>query len=262
MTNQAPCGPTFRERLRDRNRLVGTFVKTPSPHATEMLGRLGFDFVILDAEHAPLDRTMIDTMILAARATDMAALVRVAEGSASSILSALDCGATGVLVPHVDCAARAQEIVAACRYHGGKRGFSNTTRAGGYGVFGMRQLIAEADRLVTCIAMIEDVSALDHLEEIAAVPGLDGFFVGRGDLALSMAMDSLTDPAVHQAVERIAGAAMSAGLPVMVLPSNKTDAVAMGKLGATAFVLSSDQGFLIRAAQQALDEYRGQPDER
>ena len=245
----------FRERLRDRQHLLGTFVKTPSPHATEMLGRLGFDFVILDAEHAPLDRTTIDTMILAARATNIAALVRVAEGSASDILSALDCGATGVLVPHVDCAARAREIVAACRYRGGKRGFSNTTRAGGYGVLGLGQLIAEADQIVTCIAMIEDVSALDHLDEIAAVPGLDGFFIGRGDLALSMAAESPTDPAVHQAVERIAGAAVAAGLPVMVLPSNKADAVAMGKLGATAFILSSDQGFLMRAAQQALEEH-------
>ncbi len=262
MTNQNSRRSMFRERLRDRQHLLGTFVKTPSPHATEMLGELGFDFVILDAEHAPLDRAVIDAMILAARATDMAALVRVADGSASGILSALDCGATGVLVPHVDCAVRAQEIVAACRYRGGRRGFSNTTRAGGYGALGMGRLIAESDQLVTCIAMIEDLSALDHLEEVAAVPGLDGFFIGRGDLTLSMQSDTPADPAVHQAVERIAAAAAAAGIPVMVLPSSKADAVAMGSLGATAFVLSNDQNFLMRAAQQALDEYKARPNER
>ena len=245
----------FRKRLRGREHLLGTFVKTPSPHATEMLGSAGFDFVILDAEHAPLDRSTLDLMLLAARATDLAALVRVAENNASAILGALDCGAAGVLVPHVDSAARAREVVAACRYRGGKRGYSGTTRAGGYGSKGMASFIAEQDEQVACVAMIEDLAALDQLEEIAAVPGLDGFFVGRGDLTAAMELDSSTHPRVHEAVARIAAAAKAAGIPVMVLPGNKADALAMSALGATAFIISNDQNFLIKAAQQALTEY-------
>ena len=247
---------TFRQRLRDRQQLLGTFVKTPSPHATELLGSVGFDFVILDAEHAPLDRGMLDLMVLAARATDLAALVRVADGSASAILSALDCGAAGVLVPHVDGASRAREVVAACRYRGGKRGFSNTTRAGGYGARSIAQLTVEADEQVACVAMIEDLAALDRLEEIAAVPGLNAVFIGRGDLTVAMGLDSPADPKVHAAVTRIAAAARASNLPVMVLPGSRADALAMAELGATAFVLSNDQSFLMKAAQQALDEYR------
>ena len=245
----------FRQRLRDREHLLGTFVKTPSPHATEMLGSAGFDFVILDAEHAPLDRSALDLMLLAARATDLAALVRVAENNPSAILGALDCGAAGVLVPHVDSAERAREVVAACRYRGGKRGYSNTTRAGGYGAKGMTRFIAEQDSQVACVAMIEDLAALDRLEEIAAEPGLDAFFVGRGDLTTAMELDSSTHPRVHEAVARIAAAARGANLPVMVLPGSKADALAMAELGATAFILSNDQSFLMRAAQQALSEY-------
>src|SRR3954454_24645161 len=99
--------PTMlRSRLLAREHLIGTFVKTPTTHATEILGALGFDFVVIDEEHAPFDRMATDTALLAARAAGTAALVRVQ--NATSILSVLDCGATGVLVPHVASAARAR----------------------------------------------------------------------------------------------------------------------------------------------------------
>jgi staphyloferrin B biosynthesis citrate synthase len=255
VTNSTTSQATFRQRLRDKAHLLGTFVKIPSPHATEILGGLGFDFVIIDAEHAPLDRVTIDTMALAARAIDIPALVRVREANASSILSALDCGATGVLVPHVFSPARAHEIVAACRYSGGARGFSNTTRAGGYGQLGIADHTSQQDAQVTCVAMIEDLAALDHLNEIASVPGIDAFFIGRGDLTVAMGLESPTDSKVNEVVARICTAANAANVPIMVLPSNKTDAVAMKTLGATAFVLLNDQSLLRRAAQDVLTEY-------
>lgn len=255
MTEASAHRRGFRQRLRDKQHLLGTFVKTPSPHATEILGHAGFDFVILDAEHAPLDRAALDLMVLAARATNLAALVRVAEGGAAAILSALDCGAAGVMVPHVDSAERAREVVAACRYRGGRRGYSNTTRAGGYGTTPMPRFIAESDEQVACVAMIEDLAALDRLDEIAAVPGLDAFFVGRGDLTAAMELDSSTHPKVHAAVARIAAAAKAANLPIMVLPGTRADASAMAELGATAFVLSNDQSLLMKAAQKALEDY-------
>ena len=100
------------------------------------------------------------------------------------------------------------------------------------------------------------MAALDRLDEIAAVPGIDAFFVGRGDLTAAMELDSSTHPKVHEAVSRIAAAAKAAAMPIMVLPGSKADAIAMAELGATAFVLSNDQSFLMKAAQMALDEYK------
>lgn len=120
----------FRRRLKAREQVVGTFVKTPTTHATEILGLLGFDFVVLDQEHAPLGHAALDMMILGARASNIAGIVRVGDPSDANILSVLDCGATGVLVPHVDTEEKAKAIAAACRYGGGRRGFANTTRAG------------------------------------------------------------------------------------------------------------------------------------
>src|SRR5262245_19127153 len=150
-----PPWTDFRRRLKAREHLLGTFIKTPTTHATEILGALGFDFVVIDQEHSPFDRVTIDTMVLGARASDIAGIVRVGDPGDANILSVLDCGAAGVLVPHVDSAEKAQAIAAACRYRGGRRGFANTTRAGGFGEVSFADHIAAQDAQVTCVAMIE-----------------------------------------------------------------------------------------------------------
>src|SRR5262249_6187759 len=129
----------FRQRLRAGEKLSGTFVKTPSGHATEIFGDLGYDFVVIDEEHAPFDRLAIDQALVSARAARIAALVRVASASASNLLSVLDAGAVGVLVPHVSSAQKAANVAAACRYKDGKRGFSNSPRAGRYGGLSLQQ---------------------------------------------------------------------------------------------------------------------------
>ena len=255
MSDRTPRSRQFRHRLKRREHLLGTFLKTPTGHATEMLGSMGYDFVIIDGEHAPFSLEQIDHMVLAARAADIAALVRVGDATSGAILSVLDLGATGILVPHVDSAARAREIAEACRYKGGKRGFATTTRAGGFGDASFSRHRAEQDDQVVCIAMIEDHDALDRLDEIAAVPGLDAFFIGRGDLTSALGLDDQTDPRTREAVTRIMAAARKADMPTMVLPSNRADAADMHGLGASAFVLYNDHGMFKRAARDALKEF-------
>src|SRR5580704_11938958 len=151
---------SFRQRFLSVELLLGTFIKTPTTHAIEILGALGFDFVVIDEEHAPFDRVTIDNLLLAARASNVAGIVRVAESSPAKLLAALDDGATGVLVPHVFSVGKAKEMVAACRYRRGKRGFSNSPRAGGYGQLGVWDHVDKADASVTVVAMIEDPEAL------------------------------------------------------------------------------------------------------
>src|SRR5580704_18444034 len=124
---------SLRKSFASKKLLLGTFIKTPSTHAVEILGGLGFDFVVIDEEHAPFDRVTIDMALLAARAANTAGIVRVAEPTPAKLLAVLDDGATGVLAPHVSSVAKAKDMVAACRYRGGKRGFSNSPRAGNYG---------------------------------------------------------------------------------------------------------------------------------
>lgn len=255
MTNGLRAGANFRRRLKAREHLLGTFLKMPTTHVIEILGSMGFDFVIIDQEHAAFDRFQIDMLTLAGRAANIAVLVRVGDPTPGNLLSVLDCGATGVMVPHVDSVERAREIAACCRYRGGKRGFANTTRAGGFGDVPYKQHMEAQDAEVTCVAMIEDLAALDQLDAIAAVPGIDAFFIGRGDLTAALGLDSQTSPQTREAVERITAAARAADMPIMVLPSNRKDAIDMQGLGASAFVAGSDHGMLRRGAREALTEF-------
>ena len=127
MPEPRPPFTAFRERLRARQRLFGTFLKLPTTQVIEILGPVGYDFVIIDQEHAPLDRGTTDLMILAARTANVAPLVRVAEASDAAILSALDCGAMGIMVPHVASVEKAQAIVGASR--GPAAGAASAARA-------------------------------------------------------------------------------------------------------------------------------------
>lgn len=245
----------FRQRFAAGEQLVGTFIKTPTTHAVEIMGGLGFDFVVIDEEHAPFDRVAIDAALLAARAAGTAGIVRVAEPTPAKLLSVLDDGAIGVLVPHVSSAAKARDIVAACRYRGGRRGFSASPRAGGYGALPMWEHVKQADAAVTCIAMIEDPEALDEIDAIVAVEGLDGVFIGRGDLTVAFGAENSSAPEIRDACERIIAAAREAGKPVCVMVGSAAEAKGFRAMGASAFIVASDQAFLRQAAQKALADF-------
>jgi 2-keto-3-deoxy-L-rhamnonate aldolase RhmA len=250
MTSSAsPKG--FRQRFIAGDRLVGTFVKTPATHPIEILGAVGFEFVVIDEEHAPWDRVTIDGALLAARASGTAGIVRIAEPTAAKVLSVLDDGATGVLVPHVSSAAKAREIASACRYRGGRRGFSNTTRAGNYGAVGVWDHVKAQDDSVTFIAMIEDPEALDEIDAILAVEGLDGVFIGRGDLTVALGAPAMDAPVILDACNTIIAAARKAGKPVAMMVGNADDARRFGEMGATTFIVASDQTFMRQAAIKA-----------
>ncbi|HXR52852.1 MAG TPA: aldolase/citrate lyase family protein [Steroidobacteraceae bacterium] len=250
--------PSFRERLRARELLVGTFIKTPVTHPVEILGAAGLDFVVIDQEHAPFDRVTVDALILAGQAAAVPVLVRVPGSEARDILPVLDCGAQGVLVPHVDSAARAQQVVAEARYGGGRRGFTNSSRAGRYGAAGFQQHVTASDAATAVLAMVEDVAALDVLPQIMAIPGLDAVFIGRGDLSIALGVDSPAAPAVVDATEKIAAAARQAdkALCAHVDRADSPDVAWLRTLGVTAFIVSSDQGLMRRAALQTVAAFR------
>lgn len=243
-----PQTRTFRDRLLSGATLTGTFLKIPATMPAEILGAVGYDFVVIDEEHSPFNRETTDHIVLACRAHGLGAVVRVQSSDPAAILSVLDCGADGILVPHVTDAATARAIVAAARYRGGRRGFAPTTRAGGFGARGTAAHIASEDARVTVIAMIEDPEGVDNIDDILAVDGLDAVFIGRGDLSVAYEdYDGATD-VVATATARVQAAAKAAGRIVAILPGTPEDAAARAEEGASVFILSSDQGFLRSAA--------------
>ena len=243
----------LREQLRLKTPLLGTFVKLPTSQAIEILGAEGFDFVVIDGEHAPLDRAEIDLMVLGARAAGVMPVVRV--GHPNQILTALDCGAAGVMVPHVSSVADAQAIAAACRYSGGSRGFAGLSRASGWRSRRPAEHMEEQDNTVVCIAMIEDIEAVDAVAEIAAVEGIHALFVGRGDLTALFSNDPDAASMVAALSERVATAARQAGKPLLMLATSPADAAKMREWGVTALLVSSDHGMIKSAASAAVRDY-------
>ncbi len=245
---------SFRDRLMGGDALMGTFIKSPGVHAIEVLGEVGLDFVVIDAEHAPWDRSAIDSAILSAKSQSLPALVRVE--SAAHILTALDCGATGVMVPHVSTAQIARDVAAACRYRGGSRGFTNSSRAGRYGGLGLAAHLDEGDSRTTVIAMLEDPQALDEAEEIAQVSGIDAFFLGRGDLTVALGESSTDAETVRRAVTLLVAAVKAANKPLCAFVGKSSEIPALKAMGVTTFIVSSDQGLLRQAATAELSQFK------
>jgi 2-keto-3-deoxy-L-rhamnonate aldolase RhmA len=229
---------------------IGTFIKTASPQVVEILGLTNLDFAVVDAEHAPYDRNLLDLMLLAGRAASIPLLVRIPDIAPATILQVLDIGAAGVLVPHVDSEQQAKDVVARARYRGGVRGFSGSPRFAGYGAMGMKAALDAGDS--TCVlAQIESREGLEAAEAIAAVPGIDALFIGRADLALAMGFEDIRHPDVTAATTRIIKAATAAGKVAAMFVPNEKEREQFALEGASCFVIGSDQS-LLRVGAQAI----------
>lgn len=255
MTSPRPHFTTFRERLLAGNRLLGTFLKLPTTQVIEILGPIGYDFVIIDQEHAALDRGVTDLMILAARAANIAPVVRIPEFTESFVLGALDSGAMGIMVPHVTSVEKARAVARSARYKGGSRGFAGLTRASIWGSVGAVGHMAAQDAQVAVIAMIEDQEAAPLAADIARVEGIDALFIGRGDLTASFGDDPQAGAKVAEISRGVAAAAREAGVPLMMLPTGRSDFEFATGLGATALAFSSDHGFIRSAAAAIIEDY-------
>ena len=238
---------TLKHRLRAKSPMIGTFLKTPSAMICEVLGRSDLDLICLDAEHSPFDRRDINDCILALRHVAKPSLVRVPANRPEHILNALDCGATGVLVPHVitgeDAHAAASNV-----HFGTGRGYAGSTRAAGYGARKMAEHRSKSGEETVAIAQIEDSGALDHLDDIFGADEIDAFFIGRADLSVSLGADGPNDPVVIEAVEMICRKGSEANVAIGMFTANLDELPKWRNAGASLFLLGSDHGFMLNGA--------------
>lgn len=246
---------TFRERLADGDLLTGTFVKTPSPIVAEVLSHSDLDVFCIDTEHAPFGRLETDLCLAAFRAADKPSLVRIADDSPTEIRAALDSGATGILVPHVTSTEQAKAIVKAAHFGEGGRGYAGSTRAAGYTTKPMGDHIADSRARTTVIIQIEDIAALQHVAQIAAVDGVDALFVGRIDLAVAM-QKRASDKEVLATIRDICAAGRSAGTTVGMFTPNIDEIPDWRDAGASLFLLGSDQSMILDGANALAQSVR------
>ncbi len=192
----------------------GVSVMIPSPQIVEMIGGLGFDWVLLDCEHGTIALESLELMIMAAEAAGITPIVRPANKEPSSIVRVMDRGAMGVQVPHVMNPADARDAVEAVKFHPlGQRGLAAGTRAARYDYKGdLDAFVHEAnDETLVCV-QIEDEDAVPHAEGIAAVNGIDVVFVGPSDLSQSMGYPGRpATQVVRDAIDDVVAATLAAG---------------------------------------------------
>lgn len=245
----------LRRKLQSGQPVVGCFVGYPSAETVELCGLLGFDFVMIDAEHGSMTTESAYHMVLAAEASGTTPLIRAPENNAAAILRHMDIGAAGVMVPQVNSAAEARAVVEAVKYHPhGRRGLG-PVRAAGFGVGAtLRDYAAAANEETLVICQVEHIAAVEALPEILAVPGIDVLFVGPSDLAQSMGYPGQLDhPEVLAAIERVV--ATCAGHDV-VLANIAGTAEQANRLIAQGFRMigASASGLLAGASRRFLDE--------
>ncbi len=215
----------------------------------EILGKSELDALCLDAEHAPFGRKELDACIAAIRATNMTPLVRVPSADPHNILNALDCGTTGIVVPHVRTVADAKAIIQRSLYGPGGRGFAGSSRAAGFAGKAIADQLKESAEQTTIIAQIEDVEALNVIDAIAAVERLDCLFIGRIDLTVALGKTDPNDSVVVDAVASICAAGKKANTTVGMFLPDAAEFRQWQDLGASLFLLQSDQAFLLAGAR-------------
>ncbi len=253
--SQSPAA-RFKDLLRAREPLLGTFVKTPSPVVVEVLASTGLDVLVLDAEHAPFDRRDLDAGLMAARAGGIAALVRTGSAAPHDILNALDLGAAGVLVPHVRSGAQARAAVEAAHFGAGGRGYAGGTRSAGFAAPAIGERIARAQAETTVIVQVEDAEALPQVAAIAATPGVDAVFVGRIDLTVALGETDPLATSVISAVRDVLRATLAQDCACGMFTPALDEVADWRARGASLFLLGSDQGF-IKSGAQALRRAAG-----
>lgn len=245
-------GVSFKARLANKERLIGTWIKTPSSIVVEVLADTPLDLLVLDAEHAPFGRMELDACVFASRASAKPCLIRVPTSQPHDLLQALDLGCTGLIVPHVRSAEEAAAIVKASHYGPGGRGYAGSSRAANYGATSIPDHKVNSAQTVV-IAQIEDGEAVPHTEEIASTAGLDAIFIGPVDLSVSLGESGPGTPVMIDAIATIAAASLAAGTPVGIFANSAAQIAQFSEMGITLFIGQSDHHFLRMGAAQLLN---------
>lgn len=236
----------FKQAIREGRQQIGLWCTLANPYALELVAGSGFDWLLIDTEHSPAEVADTLPQLQAAAAYPVSAVVRPAWNDPVLIKRHLDLGAQSLLIPYVQTAAEAQQAVRSVRYAPrGIRGVAGLTRASGFGrIAGYASLCEEQ---LCLLVQVETLEALREIEVIADVDGVDGIFVGPGDLAASMGLAGQPGhPEVCHAVEQAIKRIVRTGKPAGVLTSDEPLARRFIGAGAVFTAVAVDAGLLAR----------------
>jgi 2-dehydro-3-deoxyglucarate aldolase/4-hydroxy-2-oxoheptanedioate aldolase len=239
-------------RIRDAQRgLLGTWVKIPSFETVQLIAHAGFDFVVVDMEHAPHSLQRAVELTFCAQAMGMAALVRLPDHQGTTIQPLLDGGADGLLVPRIADTGAADAISRRMVFAPkGERGLGATSRAGRWGLAPLPEYLAREDEGLRMI-QLEDWASLERTHEFAALEHVNGIFIGHGDLFLSSGKPP-SAPEVKELTAQVLRATQRAGVFSGVAVGTPEEARAHLDMGFSLVMLSNDTTLFGRAAADAV----------
>ncbi len=249
----------LKDRLHGNAPVYGLFCSTPAALSVELIAAAGYDFVVIDLEHPLIGAGQLAAMLLAARASGIAALVRVAAPHQAQ--QALDAGAEGIVFPRVRSAQAAHDAVRLCHFApNGVRGL-NATWHSRYGRDDLAAAIEAVRRQTLVVAMIEDLEGVEQAAAIAATDGIDVLLEGAADLSQSLGLHWQTrHPDVRAALGRVSAAARQHGKRFCAMPRAAEDFRAWQHEGISMFILGDDRGIARRAMAAHLAQHRERED--
>lgn len=246
----------FKQWLHQPTTRWGSWLMSAAPSTTEALGYSGFDFLVLDMEHVPIDTGDAIHHLRTLAATPAQAIVRLAWNDPVLVKKALDIGAQTLMFPFIETEEQARQAVASTRYPpAGTRGVAAMHRASRYG--SIPDYLAQANTEIAVILQIESLEGIRNLDAIAHVDGVDGLFIGPGDLAAGLGyIGQITAPEVQSRLQELITVIHRAGKPGGCVAPTSHMAHQFQLYGFDFIAISSDLGFMMTQAKEALNQVR------
>ncbi|MFV0576179.1 MAG: aldolase/citrate lyase family protein [Vibrio sp.] len=244
-----------RQQLINREKMIGCWAGFTNPLSTEILGQIGFDWLLIDCEHAPNETHTLIPQLMALKDSQSAPFVRPTHNDKTEIKRLLDIGFYNFLVPFVSTAEEAKQAVSYTRYPpAGVRGVSVAHRSNNWGFITDYQ--KEINNNISIVVQIEDQKGVDNVNAILDVDGIDGVFVGPSDLAASLGhLGNSAHPDVYAAIKKVIDAAKAANKTCGILAPNPDDANHYMELGANFVAVGSDIGIFKSGAIQLKEKF-------
>ncbi|UWQ74502.1 HpcH/HpaI aldolase/citrate lyase family protein [Leisingera sp. M658] len=254
----APKNP-FKQALSQGKRQIGCWMSFADGQIAEIMGTCGFDWLVIDGEHAPNDIRSIRDQLMALVASPSHPVVRVPIGETWMIKQVLDAGAQTVLVPIVESADQARELVRACRYPPrGLRGVGATAaRATMFG--SVSEYIQTADQEICLLVQVENRAGIEALDEILLIEGIDGVFIGPADLSTDMGhQGNSAHPEVRAVIANAIQRIKAAGLAPGILGTTDEATQSYADMGAQFLAVGIDVMVLARNARDLAARWKAE----
>ncbi|MFD1175985.1 HpcH/HpaI aldolase/citrate lyase family protein [Paenibacillus puldeungensis] len=243
-------------KINQKQPVFGLFVSIPHPVIVEMIGHAEYDFIVIDYEHASTNMENVEELIRAAELMGMTPLVRISRVERTEILKLLDCGAQGLVIPHVERLEQVEEAVRYAYYHPLGMRSLNSGRPASFAKYSLTDYIQEANENIMIVPMIESTEGIRNSEAILAHPQVSFVLEGAADLSQSLGVPWQTDhPEVQNQLKLLFDVSQRCGVPYAAVARSKEDMQFWSDRGVFIYMLGDDRNTAFRAYMQKRNDY-------